>query len=465
MKENGLLTGFLFGFAALSLGQALQNNGGFMSAEGMVLLTIALIFLGLAVLSMKISLPPVAPRVLIFVLYIGLAWQLIQLLTSQPTLFIPDTFSKLWPFKAIVGLGAVTALLSITPKVWSHRQLRRAAILMTFLSIFAAGVWVIRSSPDPHIDVYMFHETSSKALISGHNPYELTEPLFYSDATLYGPELVKDGRMTIGNPYPPLSIYLALLGEVVGGDVRYSLLAAILLTAVIIASIGSNRYSLLAAYIFLFTPRLFFILDLSWTEPFVLLFAVAVVWCAIYRPSWTFIVFGLLIASKQYMLLMVPLMILLIPTTASLGFWIKACAQTLAVAFLVTAPLAFWNFQAFIWNVLSAQFYQPFRPEALSYAVIYNNVTGHILPFYMPFIFLGVALLWVLRFIRRSPLGFSASLALCLAVFFATNKQAFGNYYFLVFGMLCCSLAITFVDILKEKPEALGAQLIPGPAN
>ena len=38
MKENGLLTGILFGLAALSLGQALQNNGGFMSAEGMVLL-------------------------------------------------------------------------------------------------------------------------------------------------------------------------------------------------------------------------------------------------------------------------------------------------------------------------------------------------------------------------------------------------------------------------------------------
>jgi hypothetical protein len=202
-----------------------------------------------------------------------------------------------------------------------------------------------------------------------------------------------------------------------------------------------GRDALLAAYIFLFTPRIFFVLEQSWTEPLVVLLAVAVVWCATHRPAWTFIVVGLLIASKQYMLFLLPLMVLLIPPASPRRVWAQACGWTLGTAFAVTAPLAFWNFPAFLWDVGLAQWYQVFRVDALSYAAVYARMFGHSPSQFLPYIALGVALLLIWRYGSHSPAGFAAALALGLGLFFAFNKQAFCNYYFLVVGVLCCALA------------------------
>jgi len=442
LSHNGFVTELFVGLAALALGHALQINNGSYSVSAMLWLSIALICMIASVALRRVSFPFVSNKVLWVVLATGLVWQIFQLFTSKPGIYISDAYlTGIWKFQGCVVIGGVCALLSLAPKAWFSGWVRSVLIAATFLAVLVAGIWVMLASPNPHIDVFMFQHTSSVALQQGQNPYEQTPPNIYGNMDFYGPGLVKNGRMTIGNPYPPLSIYLSFIGYILTGDVRTSCLVALLLAGLLMAFLRPGRTALLAAYIFLFTPRVFFVLEQSWTEPLVLLLGVAVVWCAIHRPAWRFVALGLLIASKQYMIFLAPLIILLIPPKSSPRVWAKACGWTVGVAFAVTAPLAFWNFPAFLWDVGLAQWKQVFRMDALSYAAWYAHLSGQIPPQVISFVVLGalLVLMWFLG--ARSPAGFAVAMALCLGLFFAFSKQAFCNYYFLVVGMACCALA------------------------
>jgi len=111
------------------------------------------------------------------------------------------------------------------------------------------------------------------------------------------------------------------------------------------------------------------------------------------------------------------------------------------VAIAVTAPLALWNISAFMWNVGEVQWYQIFRMDALSYLALYARIFNQIPSQLIGFVALAIAFLPVWRFAPRTPTGFVISIAWCLGIFFAFNKQAFCNYYFLVIGAICCTLA------------------------
>lgn len=442
LSNNGSATKLLLGVAALALGQALQDGNGTLTFHAIVWLTIALICAGASVASHRLSFPQVSNKILWVVLVTGLIWQIFQLLTTLPGIYIlPAELQKLWRFQACVVFGGICALLSLAPRTWFSLRARRGLIGLVFIAVLVASIWVIRATPNPHIDVFMFQQTSSAALKQGQNPYEQTPPNIYGNMEFYGAALVINGNMTIGNPYPPLSIYFSFLGYVLTGDIRYSYLAAILLAGLLMACLRPGRTALLAVYILLFTPRLYFVLEQSWIEPLVLLLAVAVVWCAIHRPAWIFVVLGLLVASKQYMIFLSPLIILLIPLKSSRRVWTQAGGWTVGVAFAVTAPLAFWNFPAFLWDVGLVQFYQISRLEALSYAAMYARMFGQFPSQYIPFVVLGAVLLIMWHYGARSPAGFAIAMALCLGLFFAFSKQAFCNYYFLVVGILCCALA------------------------
>jgi hypothetical protein len=452
LYHNDLNTQLLLGVAAIALGQALQNGNGFLTRLALLWLTIALICSCKSIFSQRLPFP-VSKLTLWIILTAGLVLQIFQLLTTIPGWYIlPASLEKLWQYRVCIFFGGISALLSLSPQSWFHPLVRRVLIALVFIAMLVAGIWVIRALPSPYIDVYMFHQTSSAALLQSDNPYELSEPNFYENMNLYGPELVKNGRMTIGNPYPPLSIYLSSIGYFVAGDIRYSHLAAIILGAILMVCLRPDRGALFGAYIFLFTPRVYLVLEQSWTEPLVLLLAVAVIWCAIHRPGWRFIALGLLIASKQYMILLSPLIVLLIPHNSSRQVWAKAIGWTIGTAFVVTAPLAFLNFPAFFWNVGQSQFYQIFRLDSLSYAAVYAIISGRLPSQYISFGILVIVLFLVWRYGQRSPSGYAAAMAFCLGIFFAFSKQAFCNYYFLVIGLLSAAIAaIPTLDISETQ--------------
>ncbi len=447
--------GFCLGLAGLTLGQALQNGNGGFTVPAIIWLTASLIFLGYALITSQKHFHFIFQRISLPVFILGLLWQIYQLVNTLPGFYLsPSAISALWLFKLGIVIAGCFALLSLAPAGWISPTHQNILVGLTLLVILFLGVWVIKASPNPFIDVFVFHQTSAETLLHGHNPYTLTSKNIYGNTALYGAELVNNGNLTIGNPYPPLSIYFSTLGYLAGGDIRYSHLLAILLSGALIAFLHPGRESKFAAYIFLFTPRVFFVLEQSWTEPIVIFFMAATIFCAARYPRWLPILLGLLFASKQYFLFIIPLTLLLVPRKSSWKKWINIYGWMGGVMVAVTAPLAFWNLSAFIWNVGEAQWYQVFRRDALSYLALYAHTFDRTPSQLIGFIALAIAFLLVWRFAPRTPTGFAISIAWCLGIFFAFSKQAFCNYYFLVIGTISCALASLTVQHQVSPEES-----------
>ncbi|HZL37339.1 MAG TPA: hypothetical protein VFC78_18620 [Tepidisphaeraceae bacterium] len=334
------------------------------------------------------------------------------------------------------------------------RRLWFPALLVAHLALC---VWIIRSSPNPRIDVWVFEQQSPRALLAGKNPYAAEQVRFPDiyDSTLprhqevYGPGLSVDGRLRFGFPYPPLSLYCSTLGVKFTGDSRYAQALALTLAGLLIGYSAMGRLPKLAAALLLFTPEVLVILGRAWTEPFVVLFLAGTVFCAARRLRWlTPIAFGLFLASKQYLAFAAPLSFVLIDgfdwrCRASWRAWGIFLLATGLIAAAVTLPLALRNWHAFWFSTVTVQSAAPFRWDALSYLTwIGFNVDSKYTQWIWPaFAMAAIALFLTLRTIRRSPAGFSLGLAAVYLPFIAFNKQAFCNYYFFVIACLCCALA------------------------
>ncbi len=120
----------------------------------------------------------------------------------------------------------------------------------------------------------------------------------------YPPGMVEDGRVQYGFPYPPLSLLMAWPGHR-AGDFRYAELAALVVGAAALVAAGrASPVAVLAAAVLLFTPRSFFALEQSWTEPFAIAWLGLGVWAAsARRPLLAAVMLGLAMATKQYLVL------------------------------------------------------------------------------------------------------------------------------------------------------------------
>jgi len=312
--------------------------------------------------------------------------------------------------------------------------------------MFVVGVWVLRTTPKPPIDTYIFHQDASAALFSGINPYEIRFPDIYDAAVakqVYGPGISVNGRLTFGFPYPPLSLLLSSLGYLFAGDCRYAHLAAICVATVLVAYARPSRLSFIAALSLLFVPRLFYVITMSWTEPVVIFLFSTAVFCLCRFPRAAPWATGLLLAGKQYLILVAPFL---------LGKWRDAWKAAL-IAVLVTAPLAFWNVVEFWQSVVLLQFRQPLRFDALSYIPQLAQY-GVRLPAWLPFFLAAVVIAFAQRKGTVTPSAKCHAIGFVLLVFFAFNKQAFCNYYFLVIGALACAVATAGNESIKNLRES-----------
>jgi 4-amino-4-deoxy-L-arabinose transferase-like glycosyltransferase len=199
-----------------------------------------------------------------------------------------------------------------------------------------------------------------------------------------------------------------------------------------------------AAAVLLFTPRGFFVIEAGWIEPMVILTLAMVVFCACRRGRvWGIglaVSFGLLLASKQYLALALPL-VLLIPADRFEMPRHLIGSIALLVAVAVTLPLAAWDAHAFMHSAVTLQFHQPFRTDALSYLVRFAGSDGSAPPVWIAFACAAVAGLLALWRCPRTASGFAIAVAIVFFAFFATSKQAFCNYYAFVLAAMCCGLA------------------------
>jgi uncharacterized membrane protein len=298
----------------------------------------------------------------------------------------------------------------------------------------------------PPIDVLVFQQIASARLLHGHSPYAPGYPNLYGPNTpFYGPGVLdSSGQLTIGLPYPPLSVLLTLPAYIVGGDVRYADVVAIAVAALLMVLVQPGRWTALVAMVFLLTPRVLFVIEQSWTESlFVAAFAL-VVYCAVRWRAALPYALGVLFATKQYAVLTVPFITFLAAGEgkAAVGALI---AKAVAVAAVVTLPFVLWDPAGFWRSVVQFQFMQPLRIDALSYLAWNARVTHLPVSPAMPFIALAVAVALLLWRCPRTPAHFAAATALSSLVFFAFNKQAFCNYYYFVVATACCAAAASAI--------------------
>jgi hypothetical protein len=415
---------------AVALGCGLQVNYGQYHPFALGWLTLALAGCVLCVAKRSSRFVGVLERRATPVLACALATQFVLLLTRSPgATGLLATGQHLLPFR--VGIAAAAGLCGAG--LYLGQRWYRARVVALLVIFALLGLWVLRAAPQPGVDVILFQRDAAEALLRGDNPYAITFADPYADSTrFYGTGVSIDGRLGFGYPYPPLSLLLIVPAHLLG-DLRYAHLAAMTVAAAMIAFARPGRLAFAAAALLLFTPRGFFVLEAGWTEPLAVTLLAATVFAAC-RAASSAVPLGLLLAVKQYLVLgLLPLPLLLPPGRSR---W-KGAMVAAAVAAAVTVPLALWDLPAFVRSAVLLQFRQPFREDALSYLVPVGHLLGTTPPAWVAFVAAALAALLANRRCPRTPAGFALGLALVLFAFFAFNKQAFCNYYHLVIAALC----------------------------
>jgi hypothetical protein len=429
---------------AIALGFAVQIKNGTLDPAAINLLTIAFVaaILGVSIPGLS-YLDSLSDTPLHFLLGLGLAFQVGQMLITPPGAYLkisePAAFL---PYFA----GLITVLVIGATWLWPIPWLKRLRLPVLVLVFVVMGVWMIKASPSPSVDVYVFQEDGAKLLASGGNPYTMTYPDAYGYSRYYGAEWAGDGRLNFGFPYPPLSLLWMTPGQTLLGDPRYMHLLAMALSALLIGYTRPGSLATGAAALFLFTPRAFYVLEQSWVEPLSILCLAAVVFLAERGSRWWPLAFGLLLVSKQVMLLALPLAWLLLPRPLPSWKRLIQPALMMSAGALISLPLALWNLPAFWRDVVTLHVAQQFRPDSLSYLALLAQNGSAPLPSAFGFIAAVIAIVFVLMRAPRTPSGFAAGLALVFITFFAFSKQAFCNYYYFVIGAMCCAVAAAHIS-------------------
>jgi hypothetical protein len=287
-----------------------------------------------------------------------------------------------------------------------------------------------------NIDTYTFQRDACGNLLKGLDPYGGTQsdPFDASHSALFfGPGMVVNGRVQVGLQYPPLTLVWVLPGYLLG-DVRYSYILAIVISALLLFSISPNAPGLWVVSLLLLSPLTFAVENRCWTEPLVLMTLTATVYAATKKRWWFPIGLGLFLATKQYNVLALPLIGYFVHPFRWKAYW-KLAAQSLAVVLATVLPFLLWNAYGLWHDLVMFHFSQPFRQDAISFAVLFPAMEkiGPLL--------LMAFIAWALRPGRRNLSNFPAAYGIAVLLFFATSKQAFANYYFLVAHCLLLSVA------------------------
>lgn len=303
---------------------------------------------------------------------------------------------------------------------------RRMWLILAGL-IFVHGVVavVILKHWLPVIDTYTFQRDACRNLLHGIDPFGTTQADIYgSRYNFYGPGMVVNGRVQVGFQYPPLTLFWALLGYVLG-DVRYAYVLAVMVSAWILFAMVPSRRSLCIAALLLLNPLTFFVEVMCWTEPLVLMTLSATLYAAARQRWWLPLVLGLFLASKQYNVLALPFVAGLIRPFQWRSY-LKLISWASGVATATILPFAIWNFRGLWHDLVLFHLAQPFRPQSLSFAVpcpIFLKIG--------PMLLLGF-MVWGATRGTRNAARFAAAYAVSLLLLFSTSKQAFCNYYFLI---------------------------------
>ncbi len=458
MTGDTRTAGVCYLLACFLLTAAVQIGNGHLTLA-MLLVAIALAASGIGVGGMRIAtVEKLADRALPIGISLLLVSQVALLFRRTPVaaadVQMPLSFVALLIPAAIAAASLVPAMFCIG-NCWRRAQQIAFPILLGLH--LALGWWVVNAIPFTVMDVYLFHTDAAEALLRSENPYAITFPdLSAGTSAHYGPELQADGRLLFGFPYPPLSLLMAVPGQLLGNDVRYAHAVATTLAGALVFYGARNRLAAALAATMLLSPLTFEMIKQSWTEPFALLLLAVVLWCAT-RARWaTPMALGLLLVIKQYMLPAAALSPLLIPRPWTIKrMWRWAWQAALAAA-VVTLPLALADWGAFFHSTVEFHLRQPYRADSLSFPALFTRLTGIVPPTaIVTFVIFGLAQTLAVWRGAKTASGFSAAAGFCLLVFVSVGQQAFANYYYLIIGAF--TSAIAFAQVERPIPGACQA--------
>lgn len=318
-------------------------------------------------------------------------------------------------------------------------------LLLLLLAHCGVAIHKLRATPGfKEVDTFTFQRDAAQTLLAGTDPYETTHQDIYppdQSRTFYGLGVVINNRVQVGLQYPPLTLLCAVPGYLLG-DVRIGFVLAILASAGFLFAAFPDAGGLLIAALLLFNPGTFIVEEFCWTEPMVWMFFCATVYAAARRPRLLPVALGLFLASKQYNILALPFLGFLLP-----AFNWKAYGRlslfSVLVAGATLAPFAVRNLPALWHDLVIFHLAQPFRPDAISFAVAFPLLLK-----IGPLLVLGFILVCV-RKAKPNPAIFAAGYATAVLLFFSTGKQAFINYYFLV----CWVLVLAALMVYQTSPS------------
>ena len=349
---------------------------------------------------------------------------------------------------AAMALALIAAHATLVESRW-----RRTELVVVLAGYFGLMCWMIAGTVSPPMDVILIQQDGVAALLKGVNPYAIElENIYGRGSPYYAPELQVGDHLAFGFLYPPLSLLFAIPGYLVAGDYRYGAVAAVTLTAGVVALIRPGRVATGAAMLILFAPATPVLLYWGWTEAFVGLLLAAVAYLAMRPGMAAAVALGLLVASKQYL---APLLVIgyfmLTAVRERIGRWPMALVP-IAVAAATFVPFALWDLPSLIHGVIVVQLLQPFRMDALTIPAVLARHDMSPTPTSLGFVLGAVALLALIRTMPRTVAGFSYATAVSFLVFFLFNKHAFVNYYYFVVVALACGIAATQVS--TGRPQA-----------
>jgi hypothetical protein len=327
----------------------------------------------------------------------------------------------------ILGMAAALLIFRKLPKI-------RWVFALFLVAHVAIAVMLLRSWPALS-DVELFLRDGSIAILHGHNPFAMTIPNIYPPnltKEFYGPGVVVNGRVTSGFPYPPLALLVAIPGYLLG-DVRYGQLIAMVVTALVLRHLASDRVGDAASVLPVASALAIPILTFGWIEPIsVALLACAVLALEQRRHAYAALSLGLLLVSKQYFVVVLPTIWLLRQFLTR-----RAILIGLTVAAGLTLPAFFIDPAAFLHAIVKFQLIQPFRPGSVSLLVSSVNILGWPPPWtygVLPILCGGCTAIALALRAPRTPAAFAAASGLTLLVTILMSKEGSANYYYFVSG-------------------------------
>jgi hypothetical protein len=308
----------------------------------------------------------------------------------------------------------------------------RAAFIAFVVAAAAMQVAMLSHVPPPG-DVGVASHDSVTALLHGHDPYAITLPNPYDQAQthrFFDPVNLVGNRLDFGYAYLPVSLVAGIPGYLLG-NVGYSLVLALTGLTLLLRRVATDATGRLLALVPLampFTPQ---ILVNRWVEPIPMLLLGVCAWAwAGRRVRATSAAMGLLLATKQYFFVVLPLLLVV-----RRGIGTRATAWAIALAGVVCGVFVVWSPQAFWHSAVWLQFHLPPRDDSVSLPVAWGQTFGTI-----PASFLGpaalVAGLLVSALVARSgggsPTSFLVGSGLSLLATVLLSPHAFSNYYALI---------------------------------